>query len=339
MKHLTKIVALLIALTMCIGLAACQKEPAANTAEPEKTAEVTPETVATQEPASTDEPNAEGITVTDMLGREVVLEGPAKKAIVLSADVCEIVYAIGAGDIVVGRGTYCDYPAEALDIPAVKSGSETNIEEIVALEPDVLITSAMDQDRDIIDKIEEAGIRVVECYAQDIDHVYVSIELIGKVTGHEEEAASLVASMKAGFEEIKANPIEGEKTVYFEVSPLQWGLWTAGKNTFMDEVANMMGLKNCFDDVEGWSEISQEQVIERNPDYIVTITMYFGEGPTPEEEILSREGWADVTAVKNNAILNLPNNELSRPAPRLVDGAKALYDFVMNSADEAEKAA
>ena len=101
----------------------------------------------------------------------------------------------------------------------------------------------------------------------------------------------------------------------------------------------MMGLKNCFDDVEGWSEISQEQVIERNPHYIVTITMYFGEGPTPEEEILSREGWADVTAVKNNAILNLPNNELSRPAPRLVDGAKALYDFVMNSADEAEKAA
>ena len=145
--------------------------------------------------------------------------------------------------------------------------------------------------------------------------------------------------MKAGFEEIKANPIEGEKTVYFEVSPLQWGLWTAGKNTFMDEVANMMGLKNCFDDVEGWSEISQEQVIERNPDYIVTITMYFGEGPTPEEEILSREGWADVTAVKNKAILNLPNNELSRPAPRLVDGAKALYDFVMNSADETEKAA
>ena len=131
----------------------------------------------------------------------------------------------------------------------------------------------------------------------------------------------------------------GEKTVYFEVSPLQWGLWTAGKNTFMDEVANMMGLKNCFDDVEGWSEISQEQVIERNPDYIVTITMYFGEGPTPEEEILLREGWADVTAVKNKAILNLPNNELSRPAPRLVDGAKALYDFVMNSADETEKAA
>ena len=133
---------------------------------------------------------------------------------------------------------------------------------------------------------------------------------------------------KEGFEQIAANKVEGEKTVYFEVSPLQWGLWTAGKGTFMDEIATMMGLTNCFSDVEGWGEISQEQVIERNPDYIVTISMYYGEGPTPVEEILGREGWGELTAVKNNAVLNLADNELSRPAPRLLDGAKALYDFV-----------
>ena len=93
-------------------------------------------------------------------------------------------------------------------------------------------------------------------------------------------------------------------------------------------IANMLGLTNCFADVTGWGEISEEQVLERNPDYIVTISMYYGEGPTPEEEILSRTGWENVTAVKNGKILNLPNNELSRPAPRLADGAKALYDFV-----------
>ena len=73
--------------------------------------------------------------------------------------------------------------------------------------------------------------------------------------------------------------------------------------------------KNCFADVEGWAEISEEQVLERNPDYIMTISMYSGEGPTPEEEIASRAGWENLTAVKNGAILNLQNNELSRPAP------------------------
>ena len=95
----------------------------------------------------------------------------------------------------------------------------------------------------------------------------------------------------------------------------------------MDEIAQMMGLKNCFDDVEGWGEISEEQVLERNPDIIVTISMYFGEGPTPVEEIMGRAGWENVTAVKDSKILNLQNNELSRPAPRLADGAKMLYDF------------
>ena len=130
------------------------------------------------------------------------------------------------------------------------------------------------------------------------------------------------------FDEIKANAGDGTKTVYFEVSPLQYGLWTAGSGTFMDEIANMLGLTNCFADVTGWGEISEEQVLERNPDYIVTISMYYGEGPTPEEEILSRTGWENVTAVKDGKILNLQNNELSRPGPRLADGAKAMYDFV-----------
>lgn len=101
-----------------------------------------------------------------------------------------------------GRGEYCDYPAEVFDVASVKSGSETNIEEIVALEPDVLITSAMDQDQDVIAKIEEAGIKVVECYAQDIEGVYTSIALIGKVIGRDSEAESLIAQMKEGFEQI-----------------------------------------------------------------------------------------------------------------------------------------
>ena len=96
----------------------------------------------------------------------------------------------------------------------------------------------------------------------------------------------------------------------------------------MNEIAEMIGLTNCFSDVNGWAEISEEQVLSRNPDYIVTISMYYGEGPTPTEEIMARAGWENVTAVKNGAILNLENNELSRPANRLADGAQLLYDFV-----------
>lgn len=67
--------------------------------------------------------------------------------------------------------------------------------------------------------------------------------------------------------------------MYFEVSPLEWGLWTAGKNTFMDELATLCGVTNAFADVDGWAEISEEQVLDRNPDFIVTNTMYYGRRP------------------------------------------------------------
>ena len=90
----------------------------------------------------------------------------------------------------------------------------------------------------------------------------------------------------------------------------------------------MLGLTNIFTDVDTWAEVSEEQVISRNPDYIVTITMFNGQGPKPEEEIMARKGWENITAVKNAAILNLQNNELSRPGPRLADGANMLYDFI-----------
>ena len=83
-------------------------------------------------------------------------------------------------------------------------------------------------------------------------------------------------------------------------------------------------------------EISEEQVLERDPDHIVTISMYFGEGPTPEEEIMSRPGWENVKAVQNKSILNLQNNELSRPAPRLAEGAQMLYDFLTGQEAEEE---
>ena len=106
----------------------------------------------------------------------------------------------------------------------------------------------------------------------------------------------------------------------------------------MDEIATMIGLTNIFGDVEyAWPTVSEEQVIERNPDFIVTITMFDSLGEDPIAEIMNREGWQDVTAVKNGAILNLVGNELSRPAPRLVEGAQALYDFATGA--EADRAA
>lgn len=296
--------------------------------------------------AKTNEPAPKGtseqtqmITVTDMTGREITLKEPATRIVALTPSDCEILYAIGAGEALVGRGEYCDYPQEVLDVPAVQSGANTNLEQIIDLKPQVLLMSTMAQTEEQVAALEAAGIKVVVSEAKDIEGVYTDISMIGKLMNKDTEAQTVITSMKETFTEVSTKTAGAKgKTVYFEVSPLEYGLWTAGNGTFMNEIAEMIGLKNCFAEVNGWGEISEEQILERNPDYIVTIAMYFGEGPRPEEEIMSRAGWGNVTAIKNNAILNLHNNELSRPVPRLADGAKMLYDFVNGAAAQDDAA-
>lgn len=330
-KRHSLIATLVLASLLLTLLAGCGAQPAVTTPEQNEVPEENPMNDAPVDSSGKEEA-AESIIVTDMMGREISLPAPASKIVVLTAAECEILYALGAGNTVVGKGEYCDWPEEASSIPVVNSGYMTNVEQIIALEPDLVIMNSMDQSPEDVTKLEEAGVRVAVTVAADIAGVYESIELIGALTGKREESSALVENMKTVFDGIRANPAgNGEQTVYFEVSPLQWGLWTAGRGTFMDEIAELAGLKNCFADVDGWAEVSEEQVLERNPDYIVTISMYYGEGPTPVEEILSRAGWENVTAVKNEAILNLQDNELTRPGPRLADGAVMLNDFVISS--------
>ncbi len=275
-------------------------------------------------------PRAQGRTVTDMKGRNVELSEDVTRVVALTAADCEIVYAIGAGDAVVGRGEYCDYPQEALSVPAVQSGAETNIEQIVALTPQVVFMDTMDQSAEQIQQLEAAGIQVVVSDAVDIEGVYESISVIGQVMGREDEAREVIDGMKRDFQELsdKAAAIADEPTVYFEISPLEYGLWTAGKGTFMDETASLLHAKNAFADVEGWAGISEEQVIQRDPEFMVTTEKYAGSGPTPEQKIRERDGWENLRAVRDGHILNLSDDSLVRPGPRLADGARQLYEFL-----------
>ena len=209
-----------------------------------------------------------GLTVTDMTGREITLDGPVTKIVALTASDVEILYALGAGDLLVGRGQYCDYPAEALEKPSVQSGYETNLEEILALEPNVVIMATMAQTTEQVEALEKAGVKVVVSDAQNLEGVYTAITLIGQLVGKNDEAAALVQQMQDTFAEVKAKAVDTGKSVYFEVSALEWGLYSAGKGTFMDEIAGICGLTNIFADQDLWPAVSEEQVLEKNPDYI-----------------------------------------------------------------------
>ena len=307
MKKLWIICAVLLCLTL---LAACTK-PAESSAQA---------------------PSGQGVgekavTVTDMAGRTVTLEEPPQRVVALLASDVEIIYAIGAGDLLVGVGEYCDYPAEAKEKTVIASGAGTNLEQILSLRPDVVIMGEMAQDPQQLAQLEAAGARVVQTNAANLSGVYDAIALLGNLTGRVEQADALCTQMKADFEELRTKAGNKSKSIYFEVSPLEYGLWAAGNHTFMQELCDIIGLRNVFEDVDGWGEVSQEQVLQRNPDLIATVTMFYGDGPRPEEEIMARGGWGTVTAVAQKRIYLADNDTLTRPGPRLVEAARELYAF------------
>lgn len=285
----------------------------------------------------------EGAALTDMMGREVKLSGPAGRIVVLMPSDCEILYAIGAGDKVVGRGTYCNYPEDVLSVTEVNSGGELNLEQVLALNPDLVVMTKMAHSPEAVSKLEESGVAVLVTDAQTIEDTYACITLLGAAAGKEAEAAKVVEDMKARLSAVAQQAGDTGLTVYIETTPLEygWGLYSAGPGNFMDEIASLCGLKNIFGDVDqAWPVVDPEAVIAADPDLILTIDSNgMGEGMEADKVILSREAWQGMKAVKDGRVFVVSNDMFSRPGPRLADAAEALLNLLQSlSAPEAPAA-
>ena len=279
------------------------------------------------------------ITVTDMLGREIALDAPAEKIVVLMPADAEILWALGASDAVVGVGMYCATTEEKAVMPGIEnlevvnSGYVLNVEQVLALGPQVVIMTEMGHDPDQVKALTEGGVQVVVTNAQNLEGVYSDILLIGAVTGKNSEAEELVAGMKAKFAEIADKAGETGKTLYIEESPIYDGtVWAAGTGTYMDDIAALCGLKNIFGDLTGHQGVSDEQVLARNPDLILTTTSYDPSwmSELPDAEILHRSGWEGITAVQNGDVIYDPTNAVALPGPRLTDVAEMLLNYIQS---------
>lgn len=276
------------------------------------------------------------LTLTDALDNEVVIEEEPKTIVSLIPSNTEIVYELGLGEKVVGLSDYDNYPEETANVEKV-GGMEFNVEKIVSLNPDIVLaheSSALAAEAGLT-QLKDAGITVfVVNDAVNFEEVYETINLIGQMTGTTEEAEALTADMKAKLDEIKekAATVTEKKKVFVEVSPAP-DIYTPGKNTFMDIMLQVINAENAAGDLDGWASIDQESIVERNPDVIITTYGYYSEDPVGQ--VTSREGWADMTAVKNKQVVDVHSDLVTRPGPRLVEGveelAKAVYPEVFNN--------
>ena len=267
--------------------------------------------------------------VIDNRGKEITFEKAPQKIISLLPSDTEIIYALGDGDKLIAVDTYSNYPEEAKKKQQLDSGSKTNIEAIIGLKPDVVILGQMAQTVDQFKQLEDAGIKVVVTEAGSIAETYKVIEMMGKTLNKEAKATEIINGMKSDFDKIKAEvKNKAPKKVYIEISPLQYKLWSCGKGTFQDELLTMIGATNIFSDISSWKEVSEEQVLSRNPDIIITTVGPMYGVSDPVSEIKSRANWNKIDAVKNGKVFVTDSDAIQRPGPRLATAAKDLVKII-----------
>lgn len=267
---------------------------------------------------------ADGLSFTDGLGREVTLAAPAQRVVSLAPSNTEILFAVGAGDQVVGRDEFSDYPVDAAAIESVGgSMGEYSAEAIVALEPDLVLAAEINTP-ELISQLEDLGLTVY--YLKNptsIEEMYTNLEIIGQLTGH--DTTELVDSLKSRVAAVdeKIAPISARPSVFYEIDASDPNKpWTYGPGSFGNLLIERAGGSNIASDApDSYPQLSLEQVVVANPSVILLGDSMWGVTP---EAVLGREGWSTIAAVQNNQIFPIDDNLISRPGPRLVDGLEAL---------------
>ena len=310
-RHAVKWSAWLTALTLLGSLAtACADEDLARTRTPEGS------------PAATSSgATAFPTTVRDSAGTEVRLEKMPERVVSLSPGVTEILFAIGAGDRVVGTDQFSDYPAETARTTKLDY-SAPSAEAVVALRPELVILATRQQAN--VEQFRRLGLTVFFAREpENLEGVYGSIELLGRLTGRTAEAARVIADMRRDVESVTSAiaDLSTGPRAFYELDPT---LFTAAPNTFIGSMLSMLKARNIAPQGNAqFPQLTAEAVLSADPEVILI------SHPGPPTEVGSRPGWSGVSAVRNNRVVSINPDLVNRPGPRLAQGirvlGKALY--------------
>ena len=277
-------------------------------------------------PASTptEMPVSAAMELTDGLGRLVVLDEAAQRVVSLAPSNTETLFAVGAGDRVVGRDEFSDYPAEAASIESVGgSMGEYSVEAIVALKPDLVLAAEINSP-ELVKQLEDLGLTVYYlANPKTIEEMYVNLEIVAQLTG--EDSTKLTDSLKARVAAVdeKIMPLSARPSVFYEIDATDPAKpYTYGPGTFGDLLITRAGGFNIGSELtDPYPQISLEQIVVSNPMVILLGDSMWGVTP---ESVVARPGWETIEAVKFNRIFPIDDNLISRPGPRLVDGLEQL---------------
>lgn len=327
--------ALMLVLSACGGGAAESQPP-----QEDKSPAVSQEAAATEAPDEPEEtPEAPALPTVDPSGAAISIPEQVDSVVVLAPSIAETMVALGLEDKIVG------YDTQSIGLDGLPGDVPTfdiqnpDVEQLVALAPDVLLLSglAFQGEETPYQPLLDAGICVI-CVptSQSIDGVKSDIQFLAAAFGANEAGEKVLDELNAELDRLAAItasvPEEERKTVYFEISAAPY-MYSTGSGTYLDEMIQLAGGVNVLADQTSWISVEGESIVAANPDVIFTNVNYIDD---PVGEILSRDGWAGVTAVANKAVYSVDNMASSLPNQNIVVALRqmveALYPEYYNAA-------
>ena len=270
----------------------------------------------------------------DDLGREVDIPVAPQRIICTSPEMTEILFALGAGDRVVGVVRGCNWPPEACDLPTVGDFSNVSLERVAALQPDLIIATGHEQERSVA-QLERLGVPTLAFLAPDIASVKRNLKAVGSIVEEYDKAAELAAAfdvkMDAVAAEVRKVPATERPRVYLEICPEP--LMTVSEGSFVHDSIGLAGGVNVGAGLpRPYSRIEAEAVIARDPEVIILC-----HGGGTAEAVAARTGWRRISAVRDGRIFEINPDLILRAGPRLADGVAELHRLIY--LDHSEKGA
>jgi len=235
-----------------------------------------------------------GRTLTDEMGCTVVVPDHPHRVICLMPTVTDTVFALGAGDDVVGISDYTKYPAAALTKPSVGDLIKPSIETILSLHPDLVIGTQPKGPMEVTDQLERAGIPIFLVSPHGIAGIFHSVETIGMALNRTPQADALIHSLQKRVDAVRART-KGQPAPSVFMPIWYDPITTIGKNAFITEIIEAAGGRSVTDDLSTeWPQISMEVVLERAPDALLLVHG----GKTTLQVLQDRPGWSSMTAIK-----------------------------------------
>ncbi|MGD0442309.1 MAG: cobalamin-binding protein [Edaphobacter sp.] len=258
-------------------------------------------------------------TLTDEMGRKVVVPDHPHRVICLMPNVTDTVFALGAGDDVVGISNYTKYPAAALTKPSVGDLIKPSIETILSLHPDLVIGFQPKGPMEVTDQLERAGIPLFLVSPHGIAGIMHSVETIGLALNRTAQAEALVHNLQQRVDAVRTRTTGQPAPRVF--MPVWYDpITTIGRNAFITEIIAAAGGRSVTDDLrEEWPTISMEAVLDRAPDALLLIRG----GKTTLQVLEDRPGWSNMPAVKERRAYYI-DDRINLASPIAIDALEDL---------------